>query len=258
MIPGTAIAVLPYGSTTSHALNSTARRAIRGECRTRLITGSAPIGDDGRLANHLDVMTSQYRSSTNKPLGETSNDRNVLPSLTVNPTVRVRRAAGTLKEWCGCIDPQARRQSAINLQLDREIGVAVDTTRRANRRHATREVQARATLAVPGPDAAVRSEEMLMDHHETGDHRLSSAIDDERIPWDDGGHHVTDPHDRTMTNDDRLVRLRRRTGAINHAHIANGDDGCVRPQVLRERIGAASARLRGEGRTSGNQSGKEK
>ena len=71
------------------------------------------------------------------------------------------------------VDPGAGLLAGIDVVLDSEIAEAIQIATGAHRRHSTGQVESRKALGQVGVDAGTgRVEEVLVDHHESGDHRL--------------------------------------------------------------------------------------
>src|SRR6185436_10271756 len=85
----------------------------------------------------------------------------------------------TLKVRRRGVDPRAGALTAVDRLLDLDLAVAVHGAGGPHRRHATGEIQARETLAEIAVDAGASwVVEMLVYHHEAGNHGLTREVHD--------------------------------------------------------------------------------
>src|SRR6185312_533210 len=114
-----------------------------------------------------------------------------------------------------------------------DIAIAVHVAASAHGRHTTGEIQTRETLRhVAVHTRTGRIEQVLVHHHEPGNHRLAGKIEHLRVRrWLDRGT-VTQLGDLPITQNQRLVGTRWCASSVDDAYVSQRDDRCVDGDVL--------------------------
>ncbi len=121
------------------------------------------------------------------------------------------------------VDRRARDLARRRTLRQRDIHHAIHISTGPHRRHAAREVEAREALTQLTVDVrASRIVRVLVEHHEPGDHALAGCIDDRGVFRDRRVR--ANRRDGSVTNDDRLIRARRRARPVNHSNVRERDD----------------------------------
>ena len=132
----------------------------------------------------------------------------------------------------------------------------VHVPRRAHRRHAAGEVEARKAHAELPVDAGTgRVIQVLVQHDEAGDDALAGEIDDRRAGRRHDGRRGAELGDVAVANHERLIRPRGRAGAVNDADMRQRNDSRVDFHELTDGIRDLEAlreRQRGDGRDQSN------
>src|SRR6202022_963024 len=104
------------------------------------------------------------------------------------------------------VEPGPGLFSGIDVVLDPDVTEAVQVAARAHRSHAAREIEAREALGQVRVDARPGwVEEMLVDHHESRDHRFFRKVDDLRTGRHGDRSRGAECSDATIADDDGLI-----------------------------------------------------
>ncbi len=114
-------------------------------------------------------------------------------------------------------------QAAVNLPLEIEVHHAVGVAPRAHRRHAAGEIQPdEAGAELPVDVGTCRIVQVLVHHHETRHHALARQVDGGGPFGNRDLARLGEGGNRSFLDQERLIRTRGRTGAVDHPRVCQG------------------------------------